>query len=283
MMLIKKQYNYLLFGNPVNHSKSPIIYKHFSKNTNVKFDYGVQCIPKNMFSETVLDFFNNNGQGANITVPFKEAAYKLAHVVTKRAQMTRSVNVLKKINQKIILGDNTDGIGCLYDLQRLRFIKMNQKILLIGAGGAARGIIPNLLSLNCSIDIVNRTFSKAYDIAEHFKPFGKIVAIRIDDLKELNYHIVINATSSSMYQESDFFISNTIFYPERTIFYDLYYHDKLTSFLKWCQDCGGMYYSDGIGMLVSQAAYSFYLWHGIFPNVESVIHLLNMNKEYFCE
>lgn len=281
MVLNNKQCEYLLFGNPVNHSKSPLIYKYFSKNTNLKFHYGVQCISKNMFIDTVLDFFNKCGKGANVTVPFKEEAYKLAHIITKRAQVTRSVNVLKKINNKIILGDNTDGIGCLYDLRRLNFIQMNQKILLIGAGGAARGIIPNLLSLNCSVDIVNRTFSRANDLALYFKKFGKITAIKIDNLKILNYHVVINATSSGISQKCNFFLSNVILYPERTVFYDLYYNNQMTTFLKWCQDYGGMYYSDGIGMLVSQAAYSFYLWNGIFPEVKSVIHTLNKDKEYF--
>ncbi|QCI26105.1 shikimate dehydrogenase [Buchnera aphidicola] len=278
-MILKN--NYLLFGNPVNHSKSPIIYQYFSKQTNVKCNYDVKCITKDIFAQTLLDFFSKDGKGANITVPFKEEAYKLANVVTKRALITKSVNVLKKINNKIILGDNTDGIGCIYDLQRLRFIKMNQKILLIGAGGAARGIIPNLLSLNCSIDIVNRTFSTANDLALYFKNFGKIQAINIDKIKILNYHIVINATSSGMSQERNFFLSNMIFYPERTVFYDLYYNDQLTVFLKWYQDYGGMYYSDGIGMLVSQAAYSFYLWNGVFPDVTSVIYKLNKNKKYF--
>ncbi|CAL4043406.1 Shikimate dehydrogenase (NADP(+)) [Buchnera aphidicola (Takecallis arundicolens)] len=282
-MPIQKKYNYLLFGNPVHHSKSPIIYKYFSHNTGLMFDYNIKQVENNMFSNVVLEFFKTYGQGANVTVPFKEEAYKLSHIVTRRAQMTHSVNVLKKLKNNIILGDNTDGIGCLYDLNRLNFIHMNQKILLIGAGGAARGIIPNLLSLNCSIDIVNRTFSRALHVASYFKKFGFIKAIRIDDLKVLNYHVVINATSAGIHQECSFFLDNTIFYPERTVFYDLFYDDKLTPFLQWYQDHGGIYYADGIGMLVSQAAYSFYLWNGIFPNVQSVINLLNKNKKYFCE
>lgn len=282
-MSIQKKYNYLLFGNPVHHSKSPIIYKYFADNMGLMFDYNTQHVKSNMFSEIILEFFNTHGKGANVTVPFKEEAYKLSHIVTKRAQITRSVNVLKKLHNNIILGDNTDGIGCLYDLNRLNFIHMNQKILLIGAGGAARGIIPNLLSLNCSIDIVNRTFSRAFHVASYFKKLGSIQAINVDNLKILNYHIVINATSSGIHQESSFFLDNTIFYPERTVFYDLFYDDQLTPFLKWYQDHGGIYYSDGIGMLVSQAAYSFYLWNGIFPKVQSAINFLNKNKQYYCE
>ncbi|WP_343128113.1 shikimate dehydrogenase [Buchnera aphidicola (Takecallis taiwana)] len=281
-MSIKKKYNYMLFGNPVCHSKSPIIYQCFAKDIGFIFNYGSQHVEKNMFANVMLEFFNTHGQGANVTVPFKEEAYKLSHVVTRRAQITRSVNVLKRLRNNVILGDNTDGIGLIYDLKRLNFININKKILLIGAGGAARGIIPNLLSYNCSIDIVNRTFSKADNLALYFKKFGYIKAIPIDDLKDLNYHIVINATSSGIQNECNFFLSNFIFYPERTVFYDLYYNDKSTPFLKWYQDHGGIYYADGIGMLVSQAAYSFYLWNGIFPNIPYVIHILNKNKKYWC-
>lgn len=280
-MTIFQKYNYLLFGNPVNHSKSPIIYNYFEKYTNFKCNYHTKCVEKKLFLKNVLNFFKIHGKGANITTPFKEEAYKLSNIVTRRAQITRSVNVLKKISNNKILGDNTDGIGLLYDLRRLNFIQSRKKILLIGAGGAAKGIIPNLLSLNCSIDIVNRTFSRAYNLATYFKNLGNINAIKSSDLKVLNYHLVINATSFGIYKKSDFFISNIIFYPERTMFYDLYYENNLTEFLKWCTNQGAIYYSDGIGMLVSQAAYSFYLWSNIFPNIELIIKILNKNKEYF--
>ncbi|CAL4323354.1 shikimate dehydrogenase [Buchnera aphidicola] len=279
--MFKSNTPYLLFGNPIHQSKSPIIYQLFSKDTNIHLKYDTYCIKSDdSFSKIIIDFFNHQGKGANITVPFKEQAYFLPNILTERAKISHSINVLKKLHDNKILGDNTDGVGCLYDLKRLNFIHTENKILLIGAGGAARGIIPSLLSLPCSIDIVNRTFERAKKLENLFKNIGNIRAIDVSSLKKLNYHLVINATSFEKNENFDFFLSNIILYPARTFFYDICYCDNITPFLFWCKNNGAIYYSDGIGMLVSQAAYSFYLWNNIFPKVDKIIQILNKKKKY---
>ncbi|CAL4323656.1 shikimate dehydrogenase [Buchnera aphidicola] len=279
-MLINNKKYYVLFGNPVQHSKSPTIHDLFAEQTNCLMRYNTQYVEKDKFFTAFLYFLKSHYSGANITVPFKHDAYLLSHVLTKRALISGSVNTIKKISSGKILGDNTDGIGLLYDLKRLNAINYSDRVLLIGSGGAARGIIPNLLSLNCSIDVVNRTFCNAKKIVYFFKNLGSIRAINVSLLKELNYDLVINATSVGIKNNSNFFISNLVFYPKNTFFYDLYYSNELTPFLRWCKINKAIYFSDGIGMLVSQAAYSFYLWNGIFPNVKNVISFLNHQKKY---
>ncbi|CAL4323228.1 shikimate dehydrogenase [Buchnera aphidicola] len=276
-----KKYNYVLFGTDIHYSKSPMIYQMFSNQTKFNINYEIQSIKEDSFFETLKNFFQNYGKGANVTIPFKEDAYKISDILTNRAKVSGSVNVLKKNKDNSITGDNTDGIGFLCDLKRLNFIHKNKKVLLIGAGGVARGIIPDLLFLGCKIDVVNRTFKRAYNLSIFFKKLGVINAIKINDLKKLNYDIVINAVSLKIKRMDDIFNSDIVFYPERTIFYDVCYSDDMTPFLIWCKDNGALYYSDGIGMLVSQAAYSFYLWSGILPNISSVINILNQNKKYF--
>ncbi|WP_343182451.1 shikimate dehydrogenase [Buchnera aphidicola] len=279
-MLSDNNVNYMLFGNPIKNSKSPEIYKIFSKNTKFFFHYDVKCLEKKNFFSFVLNFFSTHGLGANITVPYKEQALHIPHVLTDIARLSGSVNVLKKIENDRILGDNTDGIGCIYDLKRLNFIDKKYKVLLLGAGGAARGIIPHLLFLKCSVDIVNRTFSRAQSLEKYFVKYGLIRAIHVSCIKSFDYDLIINATTLSNNQKFHFFSSDVILYPERNIFYDICYSDELTPFLSWCKNHGAVYFSDGIGMLVSQAAYSFYLWSGIFPSVETVIFILNKNKKY---
>lgn len=194
--------------------------------------------------------------------------------------IAQSVNTFKKLKCGSILGDNTDGLGFLYDLKRLNVINYGDRILLIGAGGAARGIIPDLLLLNCSIDIINRTLQHAIELSRSFKFLGNIKTVDICSLKKLDYDLVINSTSFGIKKKCDFFINDVIFYPNQTFFYDLYYSNKLTPFLNWCKKNDVIYFADGIGMLVSQAAYSFYLWNDIFPDINSTINFLNQKKKY---
>ncbi|CAL4043283.1 Shikimate dehydrogenase (NADP(+)) [Buchnera aphidicola (Phyllaphis fagi)] len=282
-MIDNKENNYLLFGNPVNHSKSPIIYDLFSKQIDINFNYSVKCIEKQDFCNFVYNFFHSYGKGANVTVPFKEKAYKLSNILTERAYISGSVNTLKSTENNRIVGDNTDGIGLLYDLKRLNFINLGFRVLLIGAGGAARGIIPYLLSFNCSIDILNRTLERANNIVSYFKHLGCIKAIKLNEfhkLYKLHYNLIIHTTSVDFQGNNRFFIPNIIFNSDKTFFYDICYSDDMTMFLKWCKSCGAKYYSDGIGMLVSQAAYSFYFWNNILPNIDTVINYLNRNKKY---
>lgn len=212
--------------------------------------------------------------GCNITVPFKEEVVNICDILTKRAKISGSVNTIKKLQNGKLLGDNTDGIGLIKDLKRLRFIKKNDVILLVGAGGAARGIILSLLSLNCSIFITNRNMDKARNIVDKFKIFGNIILITNNELHKIHFNLIINATSSGL-QNTLPILPEKIICPT-TYCYDMYYQLNLTPFLRWCKKIGSAGISDGIGMLVIQAAYSFFLWFGKLPDINSVIDVIKI-------
>ncbi|MCW5197132.1 shikimate dehydrogenase [Buchnera aphidicola] len=279
-MIYLQKGNYVLFGNPVQHSKSPIIYHLFAQQVNLDFCYNIQNVENNSFYKVIDIFFKSRGLGANITVPFKKKAYNFAHLLTKRAYISGAVNTLKMMENKQILGDNTDGIGLLYDLRRLNYINAGFHILVIGSGGAARGIIPYLLYSNCFVYVLNRTVENANNIVSCFQHLGFIKVIELCQLNRVRYNLVIHTTSFVTHKNDDFFIPSMSFDSNKTSFYDICYSDDLTFFLKWCKNLGARCYSDGIGMLVSQAAYSFYCWNRILPNIELVINFLNRNKTY---
>ncbi|XBC40673.1 MAG: shikimate dehydrogenase [Buchnera aphidicola (Nurudea yanoniella)] len=269
-MLKKNSSNFSVFGNPIHHTKSPYIHELFSKQTGIIYNYDSTLVPLNKFFEYMIQFFSHKGIGANITIPFKEKAFLMSDKLTYAAKVSRSVNTFKKLQDGKILGDNTDGKGILYDLIRLKFIKKNDTVLVIGSGGAARGIIFSLLLYGCYVFILNRTMSRALNLVESFKKFGSISIFQHTKRKDEPFDIVINAIAnietSSLWNSIEFLID------KKTYFYDINYSiNQRTFFLKWCIDRGVLIFSDGIGMLVSQAAYSFYLWHNIFPDIESVI------------
>ncbi|QJC32105.1 shikimate dehydrogenase [Enterobacteriaceae endosymbiont of Donacia versicolorea] len=265
---------FAVFGNPIKHSKSPIIHKLFAKQTGILQKYTKICVPIDNFHEKLLNFFKNGGNGANITIPFKKKAYKLCNTFTERAKYSGVVNTIKIMKSQEILGDNTDGIGLLQDLKNLKFIHPKSKILLIGAGGAAQGIIYSLIKFGCNITIINRTYQNAKNIIKYFHNIKNLNCIELQHFSknlhnQLQYNLIINATSSSLKGNipniSPLIIKSNIFY------YDLFYDISLTPFLKWCRFHGAKKISDGIGMLIEQAAYSFYLWHGIMPNTKIII------------
>ncbi|BAH83140.1 shikimate dehydrogenase [Candidatus Ishikawella capsulata] len=260
---------FAVFGNPVHHSKSPLIHSCFSKQTGIFHPYERVSVPIYGFKKAVNNFFMQGGKGLNITVPFKEEAWHLAHELTERAYLAGAVNTFKLINNEHILGDNTDGIGLLSDLKRLKMIDKNYRILLLGAGGAARGVILPLLSTGAILTITNRTISRAETLANIFKIKGKIDICDFDQLAKRHFDLVINATSSGICGESPLLPDTTI--KSNTRCYDMFYKSTLTPFLEWSNKRGAYMLADGLGMLVNQAAHSFYLWHGIMPSVEPVI------------
>lgn len=274
-MFNNKKFNYALFGNPVNHSKSPQIHNFFSKQTGCFHTYTSFNVPLGNFVYFLSDFFKKNGCGANITAPFKEEAFFLSNKLTERAKIAQSVNTLKKINNQCILGDNTDGIGLLSDLIRLNFIKKKYSILILGAGGAVKGVIFPLLSFGCSIFILNRTFSNAQKIVDQFKQYGKINIFDEFLLDKKKFDLVINATSKNIVKKEDFFPLS--FVSSKTFFYDMNYQVDNTPFINWCIKTGHMFISNGIGMLVFQAAHSFFLWHNKFPKTDYIINCLSNN------
>ncbi|QJC28660.1 shikimate dehydrogenase [Enterobacteriaceae endosymbiont of Plateumaris consimilis] len=273
---------FAIFGNPIKHSKSPTIHKLFAEQLNILQQYKKIYVPINKFNNIINYFFKHGGYGANITIPFKKNAYDICDFLTERGIKSGVVNTLKIIKNNKILGDNTDGIGLLKDLQKINFIHKNSNILLLGAGGAAQGIIYPLINFGCKITITNRTYKNSCNLLNHFNNKKHIEVIKIEDtynithIKNINYDLIINATSSSIKNKIPNISSNII---HNNIFcYDLFYSSNITSFLKWCLYHGAKQVSDGMGMLIEQAAYSFFLWYGIMPNTTLI--LKKFKKKY---
>lgn len=267
-----------LFGNPIKHSLSPIIHKYFSKKTNIKYLYiPLLCNSSNFFFK-LSNFFNQGGFGANVTVPFKKTVFSIVDKTTKFSQISKTVNTLTKISDtKKIVGDNTDGLGLIYDLKRLFFLQKSKKILLLGAGGAANSIIYHLLLEGCKIFIHNRTVKNSYSLIQKFLPFGKVILFEEKHYNNF-FDIIINSTSCGIFGKSPCFPKILI---HKNIFcYDMFYHKdgSLTPFLLICKKLGAKYLSDGIGMLVAQAAYSFFSWFYFLPDISKTINFIKLSR-----
>ncbi|URJ24646.1 shikimate dehydrogenase [Candidatus Blochmanniella camponoti] len=280
--------SFAVFGNPIKHSKSAEIYALFAQEIGISTEYNLKLAVQDNFNCLLYNFFELGGLGANITSPFKENAYFLCNQLTERAEKARSVNTIKKLKNGTLLGDNTDGIGFISDLKRLNWLDNNNQItshtpmitniLLIGAGGAAKGIIPILLTTitTCHINIVNRTFSRAQELTSYYQEIGyknisclPLYKLRYDTHK---YSLIINATTSNIHSTIPK-IPYFLITPD-TKCYDLFYTKQDTLFITWCKKNGSNYCADGLGMLVGQAAHSFFLWHNAFPTIDPVINHL---------
>lgn len=263
---------YLVFGNPIAHSKSPFIHQQFASQLQIEHPYGRMLAPLDGFIESLNAFMASGGKGCNVTVPFKEEAFARADELTERAALAGAVNTLKRLDDGRLLGDNTDGIGLLSDLERLRFIKPGFRILLIGAGGAARGVLLPLLSLDCAVTITNRTFARAQELATIFAHTGSVRALAMQDLAGEEFDLIVNATSSGIGGEVPTIPSSLIH--SRVYCYDMFYQKGNTPFLNWCEQHGAKSCADGLGMLVAQAAHAVLLWHGVLPETAPVIAAL---------
>lgn len=264
--------NFAVFGHPIAHSKSPFIHREFARQTGIAHSYGQICAPLDAFPQTLRAFFAATGRGANVTLPFKQQAWSLADALSERARLSGAVNTLHKRSDGSLFGDNTDGIGLLSDLQRLEMIQPGDRILLVGAGGAARGVIQPLLAAGCSLVVVNRTASRAEELAQQFSHCGEIEAVNFARLSAQAFDLIINATSSGVAGDIPPLPATLI---ERGVrCYDMFYQPGLTPFLLWCQQKGADVVADGTGMLVGQAAHAFHLWHGVMPEITPVIDTL---------
>lgn len=266
---------YAVFGNPIAHSKSPIIHAAFAKQTGEDIAYARQLVEEGKFVEAAGDFFAAGGCGLNITVPFKLDAFAFADQLTERAKLAGAVNTLKKMPAGKILGDNTDGAGLLRDItQNLGWKLAGKRVLVLGAGGAVRGVIAPLLAENPQrIVIANRTLSKAEELVQLFnsgKHTQESKTLRASSLQihARPFDVVINATSASLGGEM-LELSPTVLAPNACC-YDMMYGKELTPFLQWAKSHGAEV-ADGLGMLVEQAAESFYLWRGVMPGTVPVI------------
>ncbi|MCR9982747.1 shikimate dehydrogenase [Vibrio diabolicus] len=268
---------YAVFGNPIGHSKSPFIHTLFARQTNQSLTYTAECAPVGGFIEAVKAFFADGGKGCNVTLPFKEDAYQFASRLTERAQLAGAVNTLKKLDDGEIIGDNTDGAGLVQDLLQHQVILEGARILIIGAGGAARGVIKPLLDQKpTSLTITNRTFSKAEELAELFSAYGPVTAKEMNTIAE-EFDVIINSTSASLSGELPA-ISSSVFATNSTS-YDMMYGKGDTTFNQWAKQHGAAHAYDGLGMLVGQAAESFMLWRGLRPGAKQILRELRKNLE----
>jgi len=255
---------YAVFGHPIAHSKSPQIHAAFARQTGQDMTYEAILAPLDGFAESVAAFAAAGGRGANVTVPFKEEAYKLAHRLSPRARRAGAVNTLLFADD--ILGDNTDGAGLVADLTRnLGCALAGKSILLVGAGGAARGVIEPLLDQSPAVFVIaNRTVSRAQELAGLF---GRGVVACGFDVVDAPFDLVINATAASLADELPP-LSPRLFTAD-TLAYDMMY-GRDTPFLVLARTHGATT-ADGLGMLVEQAAEAFYLWRGVRPDTAPVI------------
>lgn len=266
---------YAVFGNPINHSKSPFIQTLFARQTQQEMTYEKILAPLDDFAGTIQHFFAEGGKGCNVTVPFKEQAFTLAQQLTPRAQLAGAVNTLKLTDDGVLLGDNTDGAGLVQDLAFHLEDVNAERILIIGAGGASRGVIGALLERKPKLlMIANRTKSKADTLAAIFSRLGPVESCSFDDLNE-PYDLIINATSASLSGELPAVPSAII--GKNTVAYDMVYSSSITPFNAWAHDHGAIKTLDGLGMLVNQAAESFVIWRGIRPGTRLVLREMRNN------
>ncbi|MGB5445827.1 MAG: shikimate dehydrogenase [Psychromonas sp.] len=267
--------HYAVFGNPIKQSKSPFIHTLFAKQTLQQMVYNAIEPATDDFETTIKDFFSTQGKGCNITAPFKEQAYRFAQQLTERAELAGAVNTLKLTDDGIIIGDNTDGAGLLLDLKNNHVHLKGSRILLIGAGGAARGVCATLLAEQPQqLVIANRTFSKAETLQKIFSKLGNVCAAELSQLSG-KFDLIINSTSASLHGEVPA-ISPSLITPETAI-YDMMYSAQATPFNAWAKAQGARVTIDGLGMLVGQAAESFAIWRGVKPGAKQVLTELRHN------
>ena len=264
---------YAVMGNPIAHSRSPQIHRLFAEQSQEQLDYLALYVPEDSFNTAVAQFRAAQGQGLNITVPFKQQAWKLADIRSQRAELAGAANTLW-FNDGKIHADNTDGIGLVQDLHNHQIQLKDKHILILGAGGAVRGVLEPLLAQNPhSLTIANRSLDKAQALAAQY-PQQAISACAYSDLNQ-KFDIIINGTSLGLQgQIPD--ISPTQLHGN-TCLYDMFYSNTDTAFVKWGKQQSVKAY-DGLGMLVEQAAASFYQWRGTKPNTAPVIAQLRSSK-----
>lgn len=265
---------YAVTGHPIGHSKSPYIHRWFAAETGQGIRYDAIRSARDGFEEVVRRFQADGGLGLNVTLPFKEEACALADVRTPRAELAGAVNTLSFLPDGTVHGDNTDGVGLIRDLRDNHGVPLaGRRILMIGAGGAARGVLPAIVDERPRrLTVVNRTPERALSLVARF-PAAGVVACGFDDLGGEAFDIVINATSAGLSGERAPPVPISAFRPGGAA-YDMVYATEPTSFLLWSRAAGASLAVDGAGMLVEQGAESFRLWRGVRPPTKRVIAAL---------
>ncbi|MCP3906535.1 MAG: shikimate dehydrogenase [Oceanicoccus sp.] len=270
---------YAVFGNPIKHSKSPQIHRAFAQETQQQLSYRAHKVDVDKFADAAKSFFDNGGKGLNITVPFKIDAYNFADELSGRARLAGAVNTLALQEDGKIYGDNTDGAGLVRDIcENLGWEVTNKRVLLLGAGGAIRGVLEPLMKLNPShVLIANRTVEKAQKLARDFSEFGSVGACSFKALNANQYDLIINGTSASLAGELPPLPSDAL--TDEGCCYDMMYSAEPTPFMRWGAESAAWAVSDGLGMLVEQAAESFCIWRGTRPTTRAVIDAIREELE----
>ena len=265
--------DYAVMGNPIAHSKSPSIHTLFAEQTQQSILYTAIHVDIEGFKQAVGNFAATGGKGLNVTVPFKQEAWELVTERSERAERAGAVNTIKIDGDKLF-GDNTDGVGLVNDLTINHDIELKGKnILLMGAGGAARGVLIPLLKQNpSSLFIANRTPDKAKDLADDFSDAGNVSGGGYDAITDLKFDIVINATAASLQGELPP-LPDALLNANASC-YDMMYSAEPTPFMAWAAEHSAAMVLDGLGMLVEQAAESFSLWRDVKPETKPVIEIL---------
>lgn len=271
--------HFALMGNPVSHSKSPLIHGKFGQQYGIDLEYNLIQVEQGGFDQAVSHFTAHNGAGLNITVPFKVEAWQMCqragNTLSERAGQAEAVNTIAINQDGVLAGDNTDGYGIARDItHNLEFDISGKHLLVIGAGGAVRGVLgPLLAEKPAHLLVVNRTADKAASLAQRFQQFG-YSQIEGGGLRLAtgNYDLVINGTATSLSSKLPD-VSADCFH-SATLAYDMMYGAEPTLFMKWASAQGAAHSSDGLGMLVEQAAGAFAIWHQVNPDTAPVISTL---------
>lgn len=269
---------YAVFGHPVAHSRSPQIHAAFARQHGKPIVYERICVPVDGFAGAMADFFGNGGAGANVTVPFKTEAFDWADVLSARARAAGAVNTLHRQADGVIYGDNTDGVGLVYAIEQLHKYKLaGKRVLLVGAGGAARGVVQPLQAASvASLAVVNRTVSTAQALAKSMD----IAWLQYEDLLGHDFDVLINATSASL--SGALVPVPDALLGKASLVYDMMYASQLTPFLQHAKACGAAEVADGLGMLVAQAAVAYALWRDFEPDWVPVVTQIRQEMESTC-
>jgi shikimate dehydrogenase len=267
---------YGVVGHPINHSWSPFIHGLFAKQTAQHMVYRLYDISPDDFRVQVLEFFGRGGRGLNVTVPHKEAAADIANALTERADRAGAVNTLIMQDDHTLLGDNTDGHGLITDLRKNLALEItNDRVLILGAGGATRGVIAPLLSLGpTELVIANRTPERAVNLASLFSDLGPVRGCGFEDVGDDPFDLVINATAAGLSGSVPNIEGSVV--ASHSVCYDMSYSKSATPFVTWAIEQGCSRAHKGWGMLVEQAAEAFTLWRGVRPDTEPVLTALGM-------
>lgn len=265
---------FTVIGNPIAHSKSPQIHQLFAQQFDLNIEYGTTLGESGGFNQAAQHFKASGGKGMNVTVPFKLEAHRLCDDLTARGDLAGAVNTLWFSDDGKVHGDNTDGVGLYRDItHNLNCSLEDKRVLLIGAGGAVGGVLQPLLEANpVALVVANRTEGKAIELAELFESLGPISSSSLKNLAGQQFDVLINGTTASLHGElpdlaKDLCASNSLAY-------DMMYAAQPTLFMKWALNDGADSVSDGLGMLVEQAAEAFSIWNGFTPNTQPVIERL---------